>query len=188
MPRTKLSFFVRAALAALGFAWLAAFCVPGVATAQTSMNPGSQSAEITASDGTSGDDFGASVAMSGNTIVVGAPGQVGVGAAYVFTGSGTNWNQVAKLTPSDGTTGGQFGYAVALSGNTVAVGAPRDNAVYLFAGPATGWQNMIETAKLTYEGGDFGYCVAFGGGGQFLVTGAFFLMRPMSSISRHVDG
>lgn len=34
---------------------------------------------------------------------------------------------------------------------------------------------MIETAKLTYEGGDFGYCVAFGGGGQFLVTGAFFL-------------
>jgi uncharacterized protein (DUF2345 family) len=72
------------------------------------MNPGSQSAEITASDGTSGDDFGASVAMSGNTIVVGAPGQVGVGAAYVFTGSGTNWNQVAKLTPSDGTMAGSL--------------------------------------------------------------------------------
>ncbi len=154
---------------------LTIICAAYATSAGASDAPASQSAELTAADGMSGDDFGASVAMSNNTLVVGAPGQIGIGAAYLFAGSGITWTQVAKLTPSDGTTGGQFGFAVALSGNTVAVGAPRDGAVYVFVKPATGWQNMTETAKLTYPGvGGFAYCVAFAGGGKFLLVGAFF--------------
>jgi hypothetical protein len=156
-------------------ATLAMFCLVCTISVQAAIGPVSQAAQITATDGTNGDLFGASVVMNENTLVVGAPGQIGVGAAYVFTGSGTNWTQAAELTPSDGNTGGQFGYAVALSGNTVAVGAAMEGAVYVFVKPATGWQNMTETAKLTYPGVDLGCCVAFGGGGKFLVAGAFFL-------------
>ena len=163
--------FARAAQAGV----LAMLCVACTILLEASSGPLSQSAELVASDGISHDNFGASVAMNETSLVVGAPGQIGIGAAYVFTGSGTNWTQVAKLTPSDGKTGAQFGYAVALSGNTVAVGAPMDSAVYVFVKPATGWQNMTETAKLTYAGGDLGYCVTFAGGGKFLLAGAFFL-------------
>jgi hypothetical protein len=133
-------------------------------------------AQLVAADGASGDGFGASVVLSGNTLVVGSPYGAGAGATYIFTGSGATWTQIAKLTASDGIAGSQFGFAVAISGNTVAVGAPvqTGGAVYLFVEPATGWADMTETAKLTYTGGDFGYCVAFGGAGKLLLTGAFF--------------
>jgi hypothetical protein len=131
-------------------------------------------AQLTPSDRMSGDSFGSSLALSGNTLVVGSAYAGGAGAAYVFTGSGSSWTQIAKLTPSDGVMGGQFGYALAISGNTIAVGAPMEGAVYVFVKPETGWQNMTETAKLTYQGEIFGYCVAFAGNGQFLLVDALF--------------
>lgn len=116
-----------------------------------------QLAELTASDGAAGDNFGGAVAISGNTAVVGAPDallRIGHGGvAYVFGGSGGTWNQVAKLTPSDGSN--QFGASVAISGSTVVIGAPRDTvngAVYVFVEPVAGWTDMTETAKLTTSG------------------------------------
>jgi FG-GAP repeat protein len=154
---------------------LAMFCAVGTIPAQAGIREVAPLAQLIAADGASGDGFGSSVALSGSTLVVGSPYSAGVGGAYIFTGAGAGWTQIAKLTASDGTTGSQFGYAVALSGNTVAVGAPVGGVVYLFVEPATGWANMTETAKLTYPGhGDLGYCVAFGGEGKFLLTGAFF--------------
>lgn len=69
-------------------------------------------AELTASDGVGGDDFGFSVAISGDTVVVGAGAhQIGPnrlqGAAYVFTqpsnGGWQDATQTAELTASDGT-------------------------------------------------------------------------------------
>ena len=57
-----------------------------------------QQAELTASDGAAGDDFGYSVAVSGSTVIGGAPfrqfGSNGSqGAAYVFVESGGTWSQ-----------------------------------------------------------------------------------------------
>ena len=49
------------------------------------------------------------------------------GAAYVFVRSGTIWNLQQKLTASDGAAGDRFGYSVAISGETVVVGAHRDD-------------------------------------------------------------
>ena len=50
----------------------------------------------------------------------------GQGAAYVFTEPGSGWanmTQTAELTPSDGAADDKFGDSVAISGNTVVVGA-----------------------------------------------------------------
>jgi hypothetical protein len=89
-----------------------------------------QEAKLTASDGEFGDAFGAAVAISGNTVVVGAPASIGTnvyeGAVYVFTKPGSGWanmTQVAKLTPSNAQWSDTFGLSVAISGNTVVVGA-----------------------------------------------------------------
>jgi hypothetical protein len=50
------------------------------------------------------------VAISGHTMVVGADGDnSNIGAAYVYTGSGSTWNRVATLTPSDGQDDDSFG-------------------------------------------------------------------------------
>lgn len=156
----------------------AVFCADCITPAQAGIKEISPSAQLVAADGASGDDFGNSVAISGSTLVAGSPYANGMGAAYIFTGSGATWTQIAKLTASDGMLGSQFGLAVAISGNTVAVGAPMQaggsGAVYIFVEPISGWTDMTETAKLTYAGGNFGYSVAFGSAGRFLLTGAFF--------------
>ena len=75
--------------------------------------------------------FGFEVALSadGNTALVGGPcDNSDVGAAWVFTRSGTTWTQQgAKLTGRGGSGAGVFGFAVALSadGNTALVGGAR---------------------------------------------------------------
>ncbi|MEI7813783.1 MAG: FG-GAP repeat protein, partial [Coriobacteriia bacterium] len=96
-----------------------------------------QRAELTASDGASGDRFGGSVALSGDTVVIGARyANGGKGAAYVFTGSGATWTQQTKFIDSAGVSGDDFGVSVALSGDTVVIGAPIDDGVGLLTGSA----------------------------------------------------
>ncbi len=156
---------------------LAALCPAFAAPARAGIGVVEPSVQLFAGDGVAGDEFGTAMSFSENTLVVGSPYGSGVGAAYIFTGSGASWTQMAKLTASDGSAGSQFGFSVAIVGNTVAVGAPMQSgggAVYVFVEPATGWVDMSETAKLTNEGDGFGYSVAFGGGGKFLATGTSF--------------
>jgi hypothetical protein len=91
-----------------------------------------QVAKLTATDGATYDRFGGAVAISGDTVVVGAhQNGVGSGSAYVFKrnqGGADNWDQTAKLTATDGAGGDLFGHAVAISGDTVVVGAFGDDA------------------------------------------------------------
>ena len=98
-----------------------------------------QSAYLKASNAGAGDHFGISVAISGNTLVVGAIGEasnssgpannslVFSGAAYVFTRSGSTWTQSAYLKASNADENDVFGSAVAISGDTVVVGAPGED-------------------------------------------------------------
>ncbi len=87
--------------------------------------------KLTASDGAASDYFGFSAALSGDTLVVGALSTDGGGnssqsAAYVFSrnqGGDDNWGEVQKLTASDGAFLDHFGYSVAVSGDTLVVGA-----------------------------------------------------------------
>ena len=90
--------------------------------------------------------------------------------------------QTAELTASDGADGDQLGDSVAVSGSTIAVGAPQHTvggvqgrgAVYVFSEPATGWQNAVQTAELTASDGatgdGLGYSVAISG--STIVAGA----------------
>ncbi|MHC4990866.1 MAG: FG-GAP repeat protein [Planctomycetota bacterium] len=114
-----------------------------------------QIAKLQASDGVADDGFGWHNAIDGDTIVVGALWHADIGAAYVFRDQGGgNWTEVQKLTPSDGESGDNFGYAVAVSGAFAVVGAyGSDDAgngsgsAYIFHEDGNG--SWTETHKLT---------------------------------------
>ena len=90
--------------------------------------------------------YGIPVAISGTTIVVGAPtAYETTGAAYVFTPSGSTWTQSAALRGSDGAGG--FGGSVAVSGNTIAVGGAPETDIFELTGSA--WS---ETQSLSGSG------------------------------------
>jgi hypothetical protein len=93
---------------------------------------------------TKGDFFGASLAVSGDTLVVGAPAHDGEnkGKAYVFRRDGADWALQQLLSAQDGLKGDRFGYSVAVSEDTIVVGArhhthsgtkPGSGAAYVFA-------------------------------------------------------
>jgi hypothetical protein len=134
-----------------------------------------QTAKLTASDGKTGDGFGWSVSISGNTIVVGAPGHnTGnrlQGAAYVFVKPSTGWQdmtETAELTALDGSEQDAFGVSVAISGNTIAIGSTGNNnylgAAYVYLKPVAGWKTTSHfQAKLTDSddpAGELGIAVA----------------------------
>ncbi|MBC7261142.1 MAG: FG-GAP repeat protein, partial [Chloroflexi bacterium] len=148
--------------------------------------------KITASDGAAYDEFGRSVAIYGDTVVVGASeaavgGNPGQGAAYLFRrnqGGAENWGQVKKLTASDGAVGDQFGISVAIWGDTVVVGADRDDvgananqgSAYIFyrnQGGAENWGQVKELLAPTDAGvpSVFGQSVAIYG--DTVVVGAY---------------
>ncbi|MEP7343014.1 MAG: putative Ig domain-containing protein, partial [Acidobacteriota bacterium] len=133
--------------------------------------------KLTAIDGAAEDWFGNAVALSGNTVAVGAyQAKIGAnslqGAVYVFTRSGATWTQQQKLTANDGAASNLFGQAVALSGNTVAVGAYQakigtnglQGAAYVFTRSGTTWTFQQKlTANDGALGDQFGWSVALNG-------------------------
>ncbi|MEP3890211.1 MAG: FG-GAP repeat protein [Hellea sp.] len=120
-----------------------------------------QQAKLTAIDGAPNDTFGGNVAVSGNTIVVGSMRDddrgENSGSAYIFTRSNNIWNHQTKILAADGAKGNAFGQSVAISGNTLIVGSPRDDvsgedtgSVYVFSRDGEFWQQQ---AKLTADDG-----------------------------------
>jgi hypothetical protein len=133
-----------------------------------------QQTRLTASDGEQGDNFGYSVSVSGDTALIGAFGcNYDYGAAYVFTRSGSNWTQQAKLTASDGNAMDDFGFYVSVSGDTALIGAYGWNnaqgAAYVFTRSGYSW---TQQAKLTASDGTtfnyFGYSVFVSGDTAFI--------------------
>jgi hypothetical protein len=158
-----------------------------------------QEVYLKASNTKAGYQFGAAIAISGDTLVVGAPGEssnaTGVngdasntsapvsGAVYVFVRNGGVWSQQAYLKASNTGTGDSFGYSVALSGDTLVVGAPYEDssaagingnaadngafdsgAAYVFVRGAGGWsQEAYLKASNTGSGDRFGYSVSVSG-------------------------
>jgi hypothetical protein len=106
-----------------------------------------QEAYLKASNTGSQDYFGYSTAVSENTIVAGAYGEdsnqttitngpngssddssSNSGAAYVFRRTGTNWAQEAYLKASNNHANDFFGISVAISGDTIVVGANQEDS------------------------------------------------------------
>jgi len=144
--------------------------------------------KITSSDGTVGDSLGHNVAISGDTVVAGAQNDDdngnNSGSAYIFErnqGGADNWGQVKKLLASDGAAGDNFGHNVAISGDTVVVGALLDDddgndsgSVYIFERNQGGADNWSQVKKLLASDGaagdNFGHGFAISG--DTVVVGA----------------
>ena len=174
-----------------------------------------ETAKLAASDGVDGDGFGSWVSLSANTAVIGAMSDANganaeQGSAYVFTRAGRTWTEQAKLTASDGDAGDLFGRAVAVSGDTVVVGAQYDEvdsqvqqgSAYVFTRAGATWK---EQAKLTASDGSasalfgvavdmFGGTAAIGAGfhdeGENADQGAAYVWEdsPPPTVTRVSDG
>jgi Divergent InlB B-repeat domain len=141
-----------------------------------------QGNNLTGSDEVGDGLFGSSVALSsdGNTALIGGDyDNGGVGAAWVFTRSGSTWTQQGnKLTPSDEIGDGGFGSGVALSsdGNTALIGGPTDNgvgAMWVFTRSGSTWvqqgNKLTPSDEIGY--GYFGFSVALSSDGNTALIG-----------------
>ncbi|MCP4423582.1 MAG: hypothetical protein GY803_03725, partial [Chloroflexi bacterium] len=117
--------------------------------------PWAEIAKLLASDGAAYDVFGSSIAVDGNTAVVGAYGDDDNGAtsgsAYIFTYDGATWTQQAKPLASDGAADDRFGDSVAISGDTVVVGAYRDDDKGTDSGSAYVFSTVTSSSTRTWQ-------------------------------------
>lgn len=140
-----------------------------------------EQAKLVASDaiGTSTQGWKVALSADGNTAVVGAAMDDSmIGAAWIYTRSGSTWTQQAKLIGTGHLGNGAMGYSVAISanGNTVAVSGPYDDstngAVWIFTRSGTSWS---EESKLIATGNigaaNIGYSVALTADGNTAVLG-----------------
>lgn len=136
-----------------------------------------QQAELTASDGATFDGFGAAVDISGDTALVGAPGDSapslpGAGSAYVFSRSGSGWTEQAHVLASDAGQYDAFGAAVAMQGATAVIGAPnhrvgifdRAGEADVFGRSGSSWlQRERLIARDNPDAASYGWAVALDG-------------------------
>ena len=134
------------------------------------------------------DALGVSVALSadGNTCAAGAQGVdsggSNVGAAYIFTRSGSTWTQQARLQATDAAAGDELGASVALSsdGSVCVAGAGEDDnpladagSAYVFTRVGVAWtqQQRLQASDKTVNA-KFGDSVSLSGNGRTCVVGA----------------
>jgi hypothetical protein len=148
-----------------------------------------QTAKLTITGGADDDGFGHGVAVAGNIIVVGAPYKddhgLNSGSAYVFSrnaGGADNWGLLTTLSATGVISDDRFGYAVAISGDAIAVSAEGDDdngvnsgSVYLFSrneGSADNWGQTAHISPTDIAAVDFfGVDVAIDG--DTLVVGSY---------------
>jgi hypothetical protein len=130
---------------------------------------------LTALDPAEGDLFGFSVAISGDTIVVGSykddDDGSNSGSAYVFARSGATWSHLAKLKADDAAASDNFGFSVAISGDTIVVGSLFDDvggadsgSSYVFVRSGTTWSQQAKLNASDRAARDhFGSSVAIDG-------------------------
>ena len=182
----------------------------------TILNTGSTSAqELNASDGAVNDFLGGSVSLSGNSGLVGAPGDEDngsdSGSAYLFRGLDTTTGTISesvKLLASDGATVDVFGDSVGLSGGIGLVGARRDDdngsdsgSAYVFRNLDTATGTINESAKLLASDAEssdfFGTSVSVAGNTGLvgalqdddngLIAGAAYLFRNLDTATGTVN-
>jgi hypothetical protein len=162
-------------------------------------------AYLKASNPDTNDAFGSAVAIYGDTIVVGARTENGsgtgvnpapdnlatfAGAAYVFTRSGTTWSQQAYLKASNSGAFDFFGTSVAVTEDTIIVGASGEDgsgtgvnpalddsasaagAAYVFTRSGSVWSHQAYL-KASNTGADDGFGLSVGLSGDTVIVGAY---------------
>ncbi len=163
--------------------------------------------KLTASDAAAQDSFGLGVAIDGDTIFVGAPGDAGgftdgAGSGYVFRRFGSQWTQTQKLVPPSASAGDFFGERVAISGGTLLL-ASRQDAVFPSIYDGSVWVyffngvEWVERQQLTESPsvarGHFGVSAAIHGSviavgavremfAEANEAGAVFVFRPQGGV------
>lgn len=142
-----------------------------------------QVAKLVSSNLKAGDRFGQDLSIVGTDLLVGSLNGTGLGivtgAAYVFEGSSSGWNEVAVLYASDGQNGAWFGRDVALggAGDIALIGAIHDSALGLISGAAYVFHRQmngtwLEEAKILASDGaaedEYGTGLAFDGSVAFV--------------------
>lgn len=136
-----------------------------------------------------GDGFGTSVAISGDRVVVGAPGYdsgaTDSGAAFVFTRTGTVWSAGQMLAPADSASGDRAGQSVDIEGHTAVVGCPGADSgrgeVRPFMWDGTAWVARPVVQDADGQAGDEL-------GGRVAVSGSTLLASAMGDdYAPHVD-
>ncbi|MDQ2645956.1 MAG: FG-GAP repeat protein, partial [Myxococcota bacterium] len=125
--------------------------------------------KLTVDDGVENDQLGYSVGIDEDTALIGAYGRdANRGAAYVFSKESGTWDGGQKLVAADGLADDDFGYAVAVAGRWVVVGAPGDDhyrgSVYVFESDGIAWaraQKLLATGGAESE--QFGNSVSVAG-------------------------
>ncbi|HKP69955.1 MAG TPA: FG-GAP-like repeat-containing protein, partial [Pyrinomonadaceae bacterium] len=120
--------------------------------------------KLLASDGAGADWFGYSVAISGDTILAGAPNDDfssldNAGSAYVFTRSGQTWSEQSKIVASDPTGFSMFGSSVAIDGNNALIGSPdsenggsfRHGSAYVIVRDGATWSHQQKLTPASIE-------------------------------------
>lgn len=130
------------------------------------VDPLFQDTPITASDPASGAWFGHAVAAEGDTLVIGAPYANSLqGVVYVYVKSNGSWVPQQRIAPSGFGTAPLAGVAVALSGDTLAVGVPKaflgKGAVSIYTRTGSTW--TLQQTLTHSTGGMMGYSVALQG-------------------------
>lgn len=119
-----------------------------------------------------GKDFGAAtMALRNDTAFVGAPCENDAsGAVYVYQKVDSAWSGTQRLTVPSSSGWGLFGASVAFDGETLAIGAPGHDKVYVFKLSDTGWTQSTVLPTASRLGSDFGAAVAVEG--SRIVVGA----------------
>jgi hypothetical protein len=172
-----------------------------------------QEAYLKPSNMGSGDMFGCAVAISNGVVAIAARTEQSnqttishantasadnslthAGAVYIFEKTGSNWEQTAYIKASNADNYHQFGYAIALSGDTLVVGAHTESsnqttitngqtsssddsktssgAVYVYRRASNIWSQEAYIKSANADEQDvFGYTVAISG--DTIVVGAY---------------
>ncbi len=122
-------------------------------------------------NGTTGDLFGWDIAITENLLGISAPysGALDGGSVILYEKSGEFWVQTSSVKSSFPSAGDQFGYALDLSEDFLAVGAPgydgdhgdNQGAVFLFNKTNGSWVEEIITAPDAATGDRFGHTLLF---------------------------
>lgn len=144
-------------------------------------------AKLVSIDIAANDYFGFAVGISddGNTVAVSAHEDddkgSNSGSVYIYTRTGTNWVQQAKMTANDGSANAYLGYALSMSsdGSTVVASAIGANgtagAAYVYTRTGGTWSQQ---AKIIADDGaaedTFGVSVAISGNGSTIAVGSYY--------------
>ncbi|HEX6135399.1 MAG TPA: choice-of-anchor B family protein [Longimicrobiales bacterium] len=136
-----------------------------------------EAARLVASDSSRMDDFGRSLAVSGNTLIVGAPRKRdGSGVAYVFerASATTEWRQAGIIEPPDAGDHSEYAVSLVLADGDLLIGAPAADStgvVYHYRRQGGTWavHDVIRPAR---EEGAAGFGRALSRQGEWLLVGA----------------